>query len=54
MLYKSENNIPGWVSCLQIAFSDNYIAMTFITGDGLTIYWNADGFFDREPANPVQ
>ena len=51
MLYKSENNIPGWVSCLQIDFSDNYIAMTFITGDGQTIYWNANGFFDREPAN---
>ena len=51
MMLMSENNMSGWVSCLQIVFSDNYIAMTFSTGDGQTIYWNADGFFDREPAN---
>lgn len=51
MILMSENNMPGWISCSQIAFSDNYIVMTFITGDGLIIYWNADGFFDREPAN---
>lgn len=51
MIFMSENNMSGWISCSQIAFSDNYIFMTFITGDGLTIYWNADGFFDREPAN---
>ena len=51
MLYKSENNIPGWVSCLQIAFSDNYIVMEFIIDKEQAIYWNADGFFDREPKN---
>ena len=60
MIFMSENNMAykalggnssGWISCSEIAFSDNYILMTFITGDGLTIYWNADGFFDREPAN---
>lgn len=44
------NNMSGWISCSEIGFSDSYILMTFITGDGLTIYWNADGFFDREPA----
>lgn len=51
MIFMSENNMPGWISCSQISFSDNYISMTFITGDGPIIYWNADGFFDREPAN---
>lgn len=49
MIFMSKNNMSGWTSCSQIAFSDNYIFMTFITGDGQTIYWNADGFFDREP-----
>ena len=51
MIFMSENNMSGWMSCLQIAFSDNYILMAFTIGDGLTIYWNADGFFDREPKN---
>ena len=51
MILMSENNMSGWISCSGIVLSDNYIVMTFITGDGLNIYWNADGFFDREPAN---
>ena len=60
MIFMSEGNIPAWVSCSLIAFSDNYIVMMFTTGlatlkmpndDGQTIYWNADGFFDREPEN---
>lgn len=51
MILMSENNMSGWISCSQISLSDNYIVMTFITGDGLNIYWNADGFFDREPVN---
>ena len=53
MIFVSKNNMSGWTSCSQIAFSDNYISMTFIgdNGSGLTTYWNADGFFDREPAN---
>lgn len=51
MIFMSENNISGWISCSRIAFSDNYISMMFTTGDGLTAYWNADGFFDREPVN---
>lgn len=51
MIFMSENNISEWISCSGIALYDNYIVMTFITGDGLNIYWNADGFFDREPAN---
>lgn len=49
MIFMSENNMQGWASCSQIAFSNNCISMMFITGDGLTIYWNSDGFFDREP-----
>lgn len=51
MILMSENNISAWISCSGIALYDNYIVMTFITGDGLNIYWNADGFFDREPKN---
>lgn len=51
MIFMSENNMSGWTSCSQIAFSDNYIFMTFNIGEGQTIYWNADGFFDREPKN---
>ena len=51
MILMSENNMPGWSSCFQIVLSDNCIAMTFLIGDGLTIYWNADGFFDRKPKN---
>lgn len=51
MIFMSENNMSGWMSCSQIAFSDNCISITFTIDKGLTIYWNADGFFDREPAN---
>ena len=51
MIFASQNNMSGWMSCSQIAFSDNYISISFI-GDGeQTIYWNAEGFFDREPVN---
>lgn len=51
MILMSENNISGWGSCQTVALYDNCIAMLFNINDGLSIYWNADGFFDREPAN---
>lgn len=51
MIFVSKNNMSGWMSCSPIAFSDNYIFMMFIDGTGLTIYWNADGFFDGNPAD---
>lgn len=51
MIFASQNNMSGWMSCSQISFSDNYISMMFVSGDGLTLYWNSDGFFDGEPAN---
>ena len=62
MILMSERNMSGWISCSYIAFSDNYITMKFATGtaatydissnnNGLIIFWNADGFFDREPEN---
>ena len=51
IVFMSENNMPGWISCSQISFSDNCIAMAFIIDKEQDIYWNADGFFDREPAN---
>ena len=50
MIFMSENNMSGWISCSQIAFSDNYISMTFTIDKGLSIYWNADGFFERAQA----
>lgn len=51
MIFMSENNMSGWISCSPIVLSDNYIAIMFINGEEQTIFWNADGFFDREPAN---
>ena len=51
MIFVSENNMLGWVSCLSVALYDNCIAMVFITGKERDIYWNADGFFDGELAN---
>lgn len=53
MIFTSENSMSGWISCSRIAFSDNYISMTFIVDkdNGLTTYWNTDGFFDGDPAN---
>ena len=51
MIFMSEGNRSGWASCSSVALSDNYIAMLSNIGDGLSIYWNADGFFDRELAN---
>lgn len=53
MIFVSANNMSGWASCSQIAFSDNYIFMSFIVDNDneLIAYWNADGFFEREPAN---
>lgn len=51
MFFMSENSMSGWASCSRVGLFDNYIVMVFITDKELTIYWNADGFFDREPAN---
>ena len=51
MIFTSENNMSGWISCSQIAFSDNCIVMAFIIDKEQDIYWNADGFFEKEPAN---
>ena len=53
MIFMSKNNMSGWMSCSHIVFSDNYIFMTFVGGDGLTVYWNSDGFFDREPGKNI-
>lgn len=51
MIFMSEGNLLGWKNCSQVALFDNYIVMAFITDKEQVIYWNADGFFDREPAN---
>lgn len=52
MVFVSVNNMSGWMSCSQIVFSDNYIGMIFyMDNNQMDIYWNADGFFDGEPAN---
>ena len=45
MIFMSENNMSGWASCQEIAFSDNYIAINY--GNKSLIYWNADGFFEK-------
>lgn len=49
ILYVDVGDISGWNNCLQVALFDNYIAMVFINGKEQSIYWNSDGFFDREP-----
>ena len=51
MIFMSQNNMSGWTSCSRVVLSDNYIVMVFITDKEQDIFWNADGFFDREPAN---
>lgn len=51
MIFMSGGNISGWGSCQSVALYDNCIGMLFNIDDGLSIYWNADGFFDREPKN---
>lgn len=51
MIFMSEGNFLGWKNCSQVVLSDNYIAIVLIADKEQDIYWNADGFFDREPAN---
>lgn len=60
MIFISEDNMSEWTSCSQIAFSDNYISMKFsininnyiaLPKNEQIIYWNADGFFDGDPAD---
>lgn len=51
IIFMSEGNFLGWKNCLQVALFDNYIVMVFISDKEQAIYWNADGFFDREPVN---
>lgn len=51
MIFMSERDMSGWTSCLGVAINDNYISMFFTAADRQTIYWNADGFFEKEPAN---
>lgn len=61
MIFISEDNMSEWTSCSQIAFLGNYISMTFSVdiinnyiatpSNRHIIYWNADGFFDGDPAD---
>lgn len=51
MIFISEGNLLIWKNCLQVVLLDNYIDMAFIDDKEQEIYWNADGFFDREPKN---
>lgn len=48
MIFMYENNMSGWFSCSQIVFSDNCIAI--YTSYKSIIYWNVDGFLEKEPA----
>ena len=58
MIFVPENNISGWTSCSYIFLLDNCISMSFIMlniDNGRDyrqiIHWNADGFFNGNPAN---
>lgn len=51
MIFMSNGNMSDWLSCSNVALLNNCIGMLFNIDDGLSIYWNADGFFDREPEN---
>lgn len=51
MIFMSNGNMSGWTSFFSVALSADSIAMGFNIDNGLSIYWNANGFFDREPAN---
>ena len=49
MIFMSGNSVLGWGSCSNVVLLDNCIGMLFNIDDRLSIYWNADGFFDRDP-----
>lgn len=60
MLFMSEGNLVSWRNGLQVVLLDNYISMTFFVNNSnyvalpkneRTFYWNADGFFDGDPAD---
>lgn len=49
MIFESLNNIQRWMTCFQVDLSDNCISMMFITKRSkLHLYWDSDGFFDKE------
>ena len=51
MIFISEGNMLGWRNCSQVVLLDNYIVMVFIADKEQEIFWNSDGFFNREPKN---
>lgn len=53
MLYKSDSNSALWSYSLNVSLTEQYIAILFysIGGSFVSHYWNADGFFDGNPAD---
>lgn len=51
MIFMSEGNLLGWKNCSQVILFDNYIVMAIIADKDQEIFWNSDGFFNREPKN---
>lgn len=51
MIFMPKGNLLVWNNCSQVVLFDNYIVIVFITDKEQGIYWNSDGFFDREPKN---
>ena len=53
MLYGSDSNSASWSYSLNVFLAEQYIAILFysIGGSFVSRYWNADGFFDGNPAD---
>ena len=53
MLYQSDSNSASWSYSLNVFLTEQYIAILFysIGGSFVSRYWNADGFFDGDPAD---
>lgn len=53
MLYGSGGNSASWSYSLNVFLTEQYIAILFysIGGSFVSRYWNADGFFDGNPAD---
>ena len=53
MLYGSDSGSASWSYSLNVFLNGQYIAILFynIGGSFISRYWNADGFFNGDPAN---
>lgn len=52
IIFMDDGDMQAWLGSLTVALFADYIGAVFLSnGRNVTIYWNSDGFFDREPAN---